>query len=1155
MEGGEIAATGEGEVPIDAQAGRMKGDDAEDVGEDDAGTTTQASDIEAVDDDTAHEEDVSFTETQMHVSEIEKLFQPPPRSTAELPQLRPSKRPQPETQSNPPIGAHQYEKQETIARDLLKKMQDVLAQTGSSSAYTNVQFFIQLPDLNSIYTQTVERVDEYLKKYREDGNPGFFAGWSAEQVVYKASLATKSNKVNKQIKQSLSSNTQHMVQGIRRRIQDQPSTLFIIIHDEAHWAATRGGAADLCINDTVMLRDNVLTLFVSATPYNLLTADSQVPMENELNWFEPGEDTKYYGITDYLKASGTTGSPGQITVDEEFEKHAKRLFDNDWKQQPALKAKRKADKQERKADKQAQARLQALIQEYVVALRTKMGASETTGTTSHLTTQMIGSLLTPKSDGRGIMILLRTLSNAAANLISRALKEARQHLGLQDRFAVIVDTQHKSTGLQEAVPPELFEQAKVWSGKEHFRIATYNDLADIPCVLILCEKGKMGDTFPKSLRYYDMRLRYANSIASRAMAEQDLGRGCRYNVDRNYELPTIVMGPGCQRLLDVESKRSSKNADGQVQARGILRVDPDFPNKMVKKPGTKACKAYPRNEQDLSAYRESWEAGPKHFDYHRGTVPNPRRFVLVGRPQIGKTGAYLHLVYLMWKAITSKALTDAPPKPPEPPPKKVIIRVICKPRNEEAPADGNMNEFPRYDIMEAQKFEPRKPSPGKYGDPSDEGVWKWYVDEGKAEKHPTAANGSTATRMRGETNHALSAPAEGNASVAEREPSTQELQLPDVRHQSYNWHNSRTKPNGAPAFLEGKKTLAGQELILHIPTCSEGLWDLDSCQIKEDVLDIPFPILIPSSGRPQDAYLDLSETLDGLSCIQIVVVKSSELQTYQRHWPKLTFCELPKGKADAPTGIGWSRYWIMQLAHGIVQSDQKYCFMMDDSVRLWRGVTLVSDPHPRWKKGPSSEKSKSEPVSLRQVLEFLKDDRFEDRSRFGAIGFVRYNGDYRQRRAYARKHVYSATFFNVTLLKSKNIEFNPNLYVWEDLDFNLRADDAGVVMCKCYRFAQYKAQMQSGGCNAFIASVEPEPKPGEDLASPEPEPKSDEDLASVLRSCGLVEHMVSFTNQFRNLDGLIEVWRDDRPGCISIIHATDFALGESRLKKWLKRNS
>ena len=86
----------------------------------------------------------------------------------------------------------------------------------------------------------------------------------------------------------------------------------------------------------------------------------------------------------------------------------------------------------------------------------------------------------------------------------------------------------------------------------------------------------------------------------------------------------------------------------------------------------------------------------------------------------------------------------------------------------------------------------------------------------------------------------------------------------------------------------------------------------------------------------------------------------------------------------------------MKLAHHIVPSEQKYCFMMDDSVRLWRGVTLVSDPYPRWTNNPSSEKSKSEPVSLRQVLEFLTDDGFEEQSRFGAIGFMRYNGDYRQ---------------------------------------------------------------------------------------------------------------------------------------------------------------
>lgn len=40
---------------------------------------------------------------------------------------------------------------------------------------------------------------------------------------------------------------------------------------------------------------------------------------------------------------------------------------------------------------------------------------------------------------------------------------------------------------------------------------SYEDLLGVPSVLILCEKGRMGDTFPHTFDCLDMRLRYATS--------------------------------------------------------------------------------------------------------------------------------------------------------------------------------------------------------------------------------------------------------------------------------------------------------------------------------------------------------------------------------------------------------------------------------------------------------------------------------------------------------------------------------------------------------------------------------------------------------------------------------------------------------------------
>lgn len=66
---------------------------------------------------------------------------------------------------------------------------------------------------------------------------------------------------------------------------------------------------------------------------------------------------------------------------------------------------------------------------------------------------------------------------------------------------------------------------------------SYEDLLNVPMILILCEKGRMGDTFPHSLGCFDLRLRVAGFFSS---FEQELGRLCRYPKFRR-----IDGGSGC----------------------------------------------------------------------------------------------------------------------------------------------------------------------------------------------------------------------------------------------------------------------------------------------------------------------------------------------------------------------------------------------------------------------------------------------------------------------------------------------------------------------------------------------------------------------------------------------------------------------------------
>lgn len=102
---------------------------------------------------------------------------------------------------------------------------------------------------------------------------------------------------------------------------------------------------------------------------------------------------------------------------------------------------------------------------------------------------------------------------------------------------------------------------------------------------------------------------------------------------------------------------------------GLLTLPPD--QKMAKCPESfrptgdyeseKTDKWYdPLDEFSMAAYRTNWDPSPDNCDHARGAdwKDNPRRFALVGRPQIGKTGVFLHLIYLLHQLLGITARDD-----------------------------------------------------------------------------------------------------------------------------------------------------------------------------------------------------------------------------------------------------------------------------------------------------------------------------------------------------------------------------------------------------------------------------------------------------------------------------------------------------------------
>jgi hypothetical protein len=69
----------------------------------------------------------------------------------------------------------------------------------------------------------------------------------------------------------------------------------------------------------------------------------------------------------------------------------------------------------------------------------------------------------------------------------------------------------------------------------------YENYANLPCILLLCEKGRMGDTFPQSFNCMDLRARGNDSPPFLTGFVQELGRLCRYERPE-YQLPVALVG-------------------------------------------------------------------------------------------------------------------------------------------------------------------------------------------------------------------------------------------------------------------------------------------------------------------------------------------------------------------------------------------------------------------------------------------------------------------------------------------------------------------------------------------------------------------------------------------------------------------------------------
>ena len=203
----------------------------------------------------------------------------------------------------------------------------------------------------------------------------------------------------------------------------------------------------------------------------------------------------------------------------------------------------------------------------------------------------------------------------------------------------------------------------------------------------------------------------------------------------------------------------------------------------------------------------------------------------------------------------------------------------------------------------------------------------------------------------------------------------------------------------------------------------------------EDGQYLRFPIFTPSHQRfapgPTQAKLDIRTMMGETTYAQIVAVKPSEVEAYKEQFPFHVFFELPP-EADK-LAIGCSRYYMKQLGHILrAGSDlsSPLCFVSDDNVDYWNGITLTGDPHPQFSADALPDKMRLHSVRQSKVLRhFSEDTDTYKASDFAILGFgkLRTKGTVdpdlglvsgvRRTNAYKHGHVYSAYILNLDKLE------------------------------------------------------------------------------------------------------------------------------------------
>eukprot|EP00043_Microstomoeca_roanoka_P004548 m.50392 g.50392 ORF g.50392 m.50392 type:complete len:1611 (+) comp12543_c1_seq1:178-5010(+) len=517
-----------------------------------------------------------------------------------------------------------FEQQQIVAQELLTKITTRLDDLRAS--FEKLKFLIIVPNDVLLREQTKTRLREY--------NQATGLGLSDDDIdraVINASKSAQAREVRTQLK---------------RLVDENPTTLLLIIHDECHWGINSGGAVSNLLDD-FNGKKNVVFVHVSATPENLILRtelDQNRAVDMEFEAEQRGLETGYAGRKRLAEYGYFIPSHlDQIELSSPLwllEQHANGVDLVDLE-------------------------CCRLIRDYCLS----MSQPDAVNTATNYAIQqafrykgMCAVRFPPK----------RTNRPDFSHLFGEVLCDERLR-GIRKRpeafmefFLNTGDSPIRLEDIEDESNKELVKQRVARrlqldnpSDRTEVQIA---ELRDIPCIMAVVHKARMGTTFPKeSFVAWDLRLVYRSSPLSRLNYStfiQDLGRAFGFvnktggssssqSDDRPPQRPIVLLSPEGYRLANeeydiaIQTILPGRHVSKCKTTKSVRRVSELDGNAVaaVQSPNG-ASLDQPMHYTDT--LRQIW-AMTKMNMYRNVDMSN--RFVLLARPQMGKTGTFLCLIH------------------------------------------------------------------------------------------------------------------------------------------------------------------------------------------------------------------------------------------------------------------------------------------------------------------------------------------------------------------------------------------------------------------------------------------------------------------------------------------------------------------------------